>query len=133
MSMSDYNKKQIIDNFHQENATKRWMYRFLGWFVHYISIIFILYPVIFILNFIPIIGSLTAIILIFAALLCSLGTYVFLLFVAWIVARPIIGILLLVSMIGFIVGGIMLAKGNSTNQPQQQSSSSIQRRRTGFF
>jgi hypothetical protein len=131
--MSDYNKKQIIDNFHQENATKRWMYRFLGWFVHYISIIFILYPVIFILNFIPIIGSLTAIILIFAALLCSLGTYVFLLFVAWIVARPIIGILLLVSMIGFIVGGIMLAKGNSTNQPQQQSSSSIQRRRTGFF
>jgi hypothetical protein len=133
MSMSDYNKKQIIDKFHEENATKRWLFRFLGWFVHYISIVFILYPVIFILHFIPIIGSLTAIILIFAACLCSLGTYVFLLFAAWIVARPVLGILLLVSTIGFIIGGIMLAKRNSTNQPQQQSSSSPQRRRTGFF
>lgn len=137
MTFSDLNKKQLIHQFHEENSTKRWVFRFLGWFIHFISVIFIMYPVFFILNFIPIIGALSSMILIFAVCLCTSATFIFLLVLAWIVARPVIGILLITAIIGLIVGIIMLTKGSSTNQQQQSQSSSnsnnTQRRRFGFF
>jgi hypothetical protein len=142
MKFATKNKTEIIQDFHEQNSTKRWAFRFLGWFLHWLSVIFILYPVFFILNFIPILGALTAMVLMFAACLCSCGTFLGFLVIAWVIARPIFAIILLVATIGLIVGGVALATShqnqppppqNNTQPQQPQQPNNQPQRKTGFF
>jgi len=119
------NKVQLISSFSSQNSTKVWAFRFLGWVLHFLSVVFIIYPAIFILSFIPFLGAIAAGILILAACLCSCATYLVTLVFAWIIARPVMAIILIVGIIAFIIGASMLF---NTGKTSNQSTSTTRKR-----
>jgi len=98
-------KKDVIKEFEESNSCQRWGLRLCGFLLHYFSIYLILYPLIFLIGMIPFIGKIGATILILFALIFSLITFLFLVACAWIIARPLLGILLFALIFALMYAG----------------------------
>ena len=98
--------KQILSELRSSNSTRTSIIRFAAWFFMVLGHFLLFSPIIALLNWIPLVGWLLGGIVMFAALLFALvwGTAVFftILCLAWLVFRPLFGLLCLVC-----VGGLM--------------------------
>ena len=95
-------KKDIIENYELENKTCTCFLRIFGFLMHFGAYYLILYPLILLIGMIPFIGAVGATILIFFAFLFACITYLFIIAVAWIFARPLFA-LFIFAIIGALI------------------------------
>jgi hypothetical protein len=96
------NKKDIIENYELENKTCTCLLRIFGFIMHFGAYYLILYPLILLIGMIPFIGAVGATILIIFAFLFATITYLFIIAVAWVFARPLLA-LLMFAIIGLLI------------------------------
>jgi len=88
-----------FDFMEEENQASTVFIRWLAWGMNVLGNIFIWYPFIKLLSWIPLVGGLLAGIMLFAVIVWSLVwgtlTHLLIMTVAWIVYRPLFGMLLL--------------------------------------
>lgn len=95
------------------------MLRVLGFLLHFGGYYGILYPLILILGAIPLIGAVSAFILIFIAFFFTIVSFIFIIACAWICARPLLAlvffsILFLLMFTGKTARDKMVAEGYIT-------------------
>ncbi len=98
-------RQKYYEEINSQNSTNTWLLRLLCFLLHFASYYLIFYPIIMIVGMIPFLGAIGATILIFVAFLIALVTFLFIIALAWICARPlrafilfgIIGILIFVG------------------------------------
>lgn len=90
---------QCFDYMEEDNQSSTVFIRWLAWTMNVLGNIFIWYPFIALLKWIPLVGGLLAGIFLFAVIIWSLVwgtiTHLIIMTVAWIVYRPLFGLLLL--------------------------------------
>lgn len=84
--------------------------RIVAFLMHFGGYYGILYPLILILGMIPFIGAVAATVLIFIAFFFACITYLFLIALAWICARPLYAILL------FAIIGMLMFAGKASRE-----------------
>lgn len=117
------NKSQFIQGLRSSNECWTSFCRVFSFLIHFASYYLILYPFILILGMIPFIGAITSFVLILFAFIMAVLSYLFILIVSWIFARPLFAFLLISVWIAFIfIGKVAKDKfgndgNNSENDP----------------
>ncbi len=92
----------------EANATMTWILRFVGFFLMFIGLSMIFRPLSVVADVIPFIGSIIGTMSTVVAFLIAAPLTFITIAIAWIVARPLIGILMLLLAGGFIGGLVFL-------------------------
>jgi hypothetical protein len=107
---------QALDVLQKENESSTTLFRFLSWFLSVFGHYLLFSPIIYLLKWIPLVGSLLGAIMSFAAFIFSLvwatTLHFLVLAVAWIVYRPLFGLLLLA---GVAVGIVLMSSGGDNS------------------
>lgn len=128
MNLVHYNKSQLIDEYNSKRISQRWLYRLLGMVSLLFSLFFLLYPAVFILKVIPAFAGLRPSLFFLTAFMLSLITFLSILLVSWISARPLYAVLFFIGIIALIALVVMLVKGNPKTEETPK-----QKRKKGFF
>ncbi len=96
-------KDQIIKQLEEENRCCTWCLRITAFIMHFIGWYGLFFPFTLLISYIPFIGQIGAFILILFAFFLSLASYFLILALAWLFARPLISLLLIVGVIGLII------------------------------
>ncbi|MEE2828515.1 MAG: TMEM43 family protein [Myxococcota bacterium] len=110
--------QEMFDAAQQANVLMTWLIRGVAFLFLFLGLRLLLGPVAVLGDKVPFVGSLITGAL---TLFCFLAATIFwfgAVALAWIVARPLIGILLLIIAVGALVGMIVLAKKLSGNEPE---------------
>jgi hypothetical protein len=113
------NREEIIQKLTSENECCTFILRIFNFILHFVSYYLILYPFILITGMIPFFGAIGATVLVFIAFLFSSITYLLIIDIAWVFARPIVGIVLL-SVIIMLVFLVKLTKDNVYTKPRDE-------------
>jgi len=113
------NREEAIKKLTIENESCTLILRIFNFILHFASYYLILYPFILIIGMIPFFGAIGATILVFVAFLLSSITYLFIIAIAWVFARPLVGILLL-SIIFMLIFLVKLTKEHVYTTPNNE-------------
>lgn len=102
-------RQKYYEEINSQNTTNTWLLRLLCFLLHFASYYLILYPIIMIVGMIPFLGAIGATVLIFVAFLIALVTFLFVIALAWICARPLRAIIL------FGIIGILIFVGKTSS------------------
>jgi hypothetical protein len=109
-------REEIVKKMEDDNTSCTWVSRIGGFFMHFLSIYLILYPLILLVGMIPLLGAIGATVLIFFAFILSLMTFLFIIACAWVCARPVYAVLIF----GFIFILFILGKASNDHIKSQQ-------------
>lgn len=110
-------REEIVTELENLNDACTWLWRLLGFLLHFASYYLMLYPLILLVGMIPFIGAIGATVLIFIAFIMSLITFLFIIACAWICARPVLAVLIF----GVIIVLILVGKQTSDHIKQQNN------------
>ena len=103
--------KEVFDELENQNDTETTVFRWLSWVGSVIGHFFLFMPIIKLISWIPLVGALLSSVVGFAsfifALIWATMIHLLILGVAWVVYRPVFGIILLAS-VGIILGVIFM-------------------------
>ena len=118
LKMGTHSAETMFEQAQQENVTRTWILRFVGFLMMLIGLTMIFKPLSVVADVVPVIGSIvgagTGLIALILAAALSLLTIA----VAWIVYRPLLGILLLIVGVALIVGVPTLLKRGKAKAAQ---------------
>ena len=110
---------EMISVIKSENNFLKWLFRFLGTIFVMVGISAILKPISAITSFIPILGNVVNSAVGLVSMLLGLAVSLFIIGVAWIRYRPLLGISLLAIVVGIIVLLVTKGKKGNNNQANQ--------------
>jgi len=119
-------KKEYIQGLEANTKCYTSFCRIFCFLLHFGSYYLILYPFILILGMIPFIGAITSFVLVLFAFIFAVMSYLFILIVSWIFARPLLAFLFMGAWIFFaFLGKIAKDKfaddGNQNNEQNSQN------------
>lgn len=103
---------ELINKLESGNNVLKWILRIVGIVLISFGFAGLISPINKVLNFVPIVGNKISGIISLMALLVGVGVSLIIIGVSWVIYRPIIGILLLVSAALFMYGVVHLIKKN---------------------
>jgi hypothetical protein len=107
MYMGKKTREEIISILETENQACTMCMRITSFLLHFTSYYMILYPIIMIIGMIPFFGAIGATVLVFVAFLFSLMTYLLIIAMSWVFARPFLSVLLFGIIIILVVASKM--------------------------
>jgi hypothetical protein len=116
-------REQIYKTVEQENNVCTFGMRLVGLALHFLSYYLILYPMVLLLGIIPYFGAVGASLLIVFALMFSLMTFLIIISISWLAARPVISLIIMsfVIMLYYTLGLIkQQIDFNNNNTPPEK-------------
>lgn len=99
-----YSAEEIFQSELRQNALITWVLRFVGFFIMLFGLLLILQPLSVIADILPLLGSLVGIGTFFCSFVIAISLSFITIAIAWIVYRPVLGIILLLIGIGSLAG-----------------------------
>lgn len=115
----ELNKEQIFAHAHRDNTILTWLLRIAGLLMFFFGLKLLVGPLNVLADIIPFIGNICDFITGAAAFLVALVLTLLTVAVAWIVVRPVLGIILIVIAVALIVWIKVSSKKQPASQPQQ--------------